>query len=163
MTAPGVGRTTDLCRDIAYAELAEVDARVFPYHLDVVASDVGDAVGSAGGWLYDRSRAGWLVTAFVPEHCDPRPLHILGVKTLSIDYWIVCSDRHPRGLAVAADVVADNSRARSAVFAALESGVTHISVWGSKRSCSLARRIDDGQHQLSAAARAFKSQAIAAI
>jgi hypothetical protein len=61
-----------------------VGAVSFPYQLDVVASDVTDIVRSAGGWLFDRARGGWEVTAFVPEDCDPRPLHILGVKTLSL-------------------------------------------------------------------------------
>jgi hypothetical protein len=95
----------------------------FPYQLDVVASDVTDIVRSAGGWLFDRARGGWEVTAFVPEGCDPRPLHILGVKTLSLTDWIGCDDRRPHALAVAANVVAGNSVARKTVFAALESGV----------------------------------------
>jgi hypothetical protein len=163
MTALGVDRTIDLCSEIARSEPERADARVFPYQLDVVATDVVDAVGSAGGWLFDRAREGWEVTAFVPENCDPRPLHILGVKTLSLDYWMFGGNRQPRALAIAADVVAGNSRVRTAVFAAVESGATQVSVWGSKRSCSLAQRIDDGHHQLSAAAKAFKSQAIAAI
>ena len=160
MTAPHVDRTTDLCSEIARSEPERGEPRVFPYQLDVVATDVVDAVGSAGGWLFDRAREGWEVTAFVPENCDPRPLHILGVKTLSLDYWIFGGNRQPRALAVAADVVAGNSRVRTAVFAAVESGATQVSVWGSKRSCSLAQRIDDGHHQLSAAAKAFKSQAM---
>jgi hypothetical protein len=162
MTGPDVERVTDLGSEIKRAGLDRVDARAFPYQLDVVASDVADAVESAGGWLFDRARAGWEVTAFVPENCDPRPLHILGVKTMAFDCWLVCDGRRPRALAVAADVVADNSRVRRAVFAAMESGVTQVSVWGSKRSCSFAQRIDNAQHQLSPAAKAFKSHATAA-
>jgi hypothetical protein len=161
MAAPDTERATDLCRNVERGT-ERVDARTYPYQLDVVASDVADVVGSAGGWLFDRARAGWEVTAFVPENCDPRPLHILGVKTLSLDYWITCGGRQPRALAVAAELVAGNSRVRRAVFAAVESGVSQVSVWGSKRSCSLAQRIDDAQHQLSAAAKVFKAQAVAA-
>lgn len=163
MTALDGHRTIDLCSANAPAKLEQLDARVFPYQLDVVATDLGDAVGSAGGWLFDHAQAGWEVTAFVPETCDPRPLHILGVKTLSLNHWISGRERQPRALAVAADLVAGNSRVRTAVFAAVECGATQVRVWGSKKLCSLAERIDDGHHQLSAAAKAFKSQAIAAV
>jgi hypothetical protein len=65
-------------------------------------------------------------------------------------------------LAVAANVVAGNSVARKTVFAALESGVIQVSAWGAKRSCRFAQRIDNVQHELRTAARAFKSQALAA-
>lgn len=163
MTAPHhVVRAIDLRGDLERTRRELVVANSHPYRLDVVAFDVADAVSSVGGWLFDLARAGWEVTAFVPEDCDPRPLHILGAKTLSLEDWIGSDDRRPRALAVAAGLVAGNSLVRGAVFAALRSGVTQVSVWGAKRSCSLAQCIDDAQHQLSAAAKAFKSQAVAA-
>ncbi len=33
------------------------------YLLDVTASDIADLVRSAGGWLFDRSMAGWTSTS----------------------------------------------------------------------------------------------------
>jgi hypothetical protein len=51
------------------------------YDLTVVATDVRDVVAGAGGWLYDRVRAGWKVTVVIPASSDARPLEVLGVRT----------------------------------------------------------------------------------
>jgi hypothetical protein len=53
------------------------------YQLDVTASDVADLVRSAGGWLFDRSMAGWDVNVVVTGGCDSLPLQILGVNVES--------------------------------------------------------------------------------
>ena len=55
------------------------------YQLDVTACDVADVVRHAGGWLYDRARAGWDVTVVVTGDCDVTPLRILGVRTERAD------------------------------------------------------------------------------
>src|SRR4051794_9208449 len=55
--------------------------RTGKYQLDVTADDVTDLVRSAGGWLYDRSKAGWDVNVVVTGGCNPLPLQILGVST----------------------------------------------------------------------------------
>ena len=54
------------------------------YDLTVVAADAGDAVVGAGGWLFDRVRAGWKVSVVVPASCDVRPLEILGVRAYAV-------------------------------------------------------------------------------
>jgi hypothetical protein len=54
--------------------------RLGKYQLDVTACDVVDVVRSAGGWLFDRSMAGWNVNVIMPGGCDPLPLQILGVN-----------------------------------------------------------------------------------
>jgi hypothetical protein len=50
------------------------DGAAVKYRLDVVASSPADVVGSIGGWLYDRVRAGWEVSVLLPQRCDSRPL-----------------------------------------------------------------------------------------
>jgi len=49
-------------RSIRTARTARVSGELARYRLDVVAASAADAVRSAGGWLYDRSMAGWEVT-----------------------------------------------------------------------------------------------------
>ena len=56
------------------------------YRLDVVAADVADVVKFAGGWLFDRAMAGWDVTVLVADHPDERPLQILGVQIVDLEY-----------------------------------------------------------------------------
>ena len=55
------------------------------YRLDVVAASVVDVVRFAGGWLFDRSMAGWDVTVLVADHPDDRPLQILGAQMLDLE------------------------------------------------------------------------------
>ena len=55
------------------------------YQLTVVAANMADVVGSAGGWLCDRARAGWDVNVLVADHQDARPLSILGATALDVD------------------------------------------------------------------------------
>ena len=50
------------------------------YQLTVVANSVADLVGSAGGWLCDKARAGWDVKVVLTGDGDPRPVAILGAS-----------------------------------------------------------------------------------
>ena len=58
------------------------DSGSVKYRLDVVASSAADVVGSIGGWLYDRVRAGWDVNVLLAQECDDRPLQILGMHAV---------------------------------------------------------------------------------
>ncbi|PRC46591.1 hypothetical protein C6A85_89305, partial [Mycobacterium sp. ITM-2017-0098] len=55
------------------------------YDLTVIAQDVDSVVASAGGWLCDRMRAGWQVTARVPAAHDAQALRILGVRAEPVE------------------------------------------------------------------------------
>lgn len=55
------------------------------YDLTVLATDTADIVAGAGGWLFDRVRAGWKVGALIGASSDARPLDILGVRTHPVD------------------------------------------------------------------------------
>jgi len=134
------------------------------YRLDVVAPSVVEVVTNAGGWLFDRVMAGWDVTVLVAEHPDDRPLQILGAQTLDLEYALASMDRRPRPqtLAVAADIFADDSRVRQWVLQALDHGLTEVTLWGETWPAELDDSGDSVKHRLSAAARAFKAQALAA-
>jgi hypothetical protein len=134
------------------------------YRLDVVAPTVLDAVEFAGGWLYDRSMAGWDVTVLVRDFGDIRPLEILGAQVRDLESVLESwTDRpHPQTVAVAADLFARDARVRDGVLGALDQGLTEVTLWGEHLPAELDRTIDPVLHELSAAARAFKAQALTA-
>jgi hypothetical protein len=135
------------------------------YRLDIVSPNVRDAVRFAGGWLYDRSMAGWDVTVLVADTADDvRPLEILGATVLALqpvlESW---ADRpHPQTVAVAAELIDGDERVRRHVRTALDHGRTEVTLWGERCPADLDDDVDAVHHELSAAARAFKAQALAA-
>ncbi len=134
------------------------------YRLDVVAGDVADVVRFAGGWLFDRAMAGWDVTVLVADYPDDRPLQILGVQTLDLEYALASAGHRPppQTLAAAADLFDCDPRVRQGVLQALDQGATEVTLWGRTWPVELDSHIDLVEHRLSAAAQAFKGQALAA-
>ena len=63
---------------------------------------------------------------------------------------------------MAADLFDRDSRVRNSVLTALEQGATEVTLWGDGLPAELDESVDSVQHQLSAAARGFKAQALAA-
>lgn len=135
------------------------------YRLDVVAASVADVVTCAGGWLCDRVMAGWDVTVLVGGHDDLRPIHVLGADTLNLESALAMWAHRPRPhtLAVSMDLVASDSRIRRGVLEALDHGTTEVTLWGENWPAELNRTIGCVEHRLSAAARAFKAQALGAL
>jgi hypothetical protein len=134
------------------------------YRLDVIASSPADVVRSVGGWLYDRVRAGWHVNVLLPQHCDSRPLEILGMHALDLDAQapLVSSEHEVRGLAVSADMYAADARIQRAVLCALDRWMTEVTLWHDDWPLAVGTRTTPVQHVLSGAARAFKRHALAA-
>jgi hypothetical protein len=134
------------------------------YRLDVVAPNVPEVVKFAGGWLVDRVMAGWDVTVLISTGEDTRPLEILGVATFDLESALqMWADRpHPQTVAVAADLFASDERVRRGVLNALDHGLTEVTLWGERCPEELDDTVGSVRHQLSAAARAFKAQALAA-
>ena len=134
------------------------------YRLDVVAANAADAVRFAGGWMYDRVMAGWDVTVLLADRTDERPLQILGVATSDLEsalaFWV--ERPHPQTVAVAADLFASDERVRQGVLGALEQGLTEVTLWGDSWPAELDDSVGPAAHHLSAAARAFKTQALTA-
>lgn len=134
------------------------------YRLDVVAATVTDAVRFAGGWLFDRSMAGWDVSVLVADHPDDRPLQIVGAQVLDLEEALASAQVRPRpqALAAAADLFGCDSRVRQGVLQALDHGVTEVTLWGENWPAELDDSVGLVQHRLSMAARTFKAQALAA-
>jgi hypothetical protein len=134
------------------------------YRLDVVAPTVVDAVSFAGGWMYDRVMAGWDVTVLVGSDEDARPLEILGAEVRDLESVLEAwEDRpHPQTVAVAAELFDSDPRVHQHVLNALEQGATEVTLWGKRLPAELDESVDSVEHHLSAAARAFKIQALAA-
>ncbi len=134
------------------------------YRLDIVAPTVLDAVRFAGGWIYDRVTAGWDVTVLVGSDESVRPLQILGADTIDLESVLASWQErpHPQTVAVAADLFGRDERVRAGVLGALEQGATEVTLWGQNLPPELDSSVDSVQHRLSAAARAFKAQALAA-
>lgn len=138
-------------------------ASINRHQLTVLAAGMADLVRCSGGWLYDRSRAGWDVRVLVDECRDVRPLTILGATPLTVDPKSVLDDASRGGaLAVSADLLRIDARLRDQVLTLLTTGATEVTVWGESWPDELGRRVDPAQHRLSVAARAFKAHALVA-
>jgi hypothetical protein len=135
--------------------------RVGRYELDVIGAGVADVIACAGGWLFDRVMAGWDVTVAVPHGLDTAPLRILGVRTVALD--AVVDSRPPtRALAVAGPMCNADDLVRDVVGVALSSARAEVTLWGDAWIPALGSRGAAVRHELSSAARVFKTQAVTA-
>lgn len=139
--------------------------RLGKYQLDVTACDVVDVVRSAGGWLFDRSMAGWDVTVHLNSEChDLRPLHIIGVNTepppADDDAG---APARALALAASAAVVAADPQLRNDLLRAMKRGIGDVLLWGNSWPAGVERGVELVEHELSAAARAFKGHALTAL
>lgn len=130
----------------------------------VVAPTMVEAIRSAGGWLFDSAMTGWDVMVLVAEPGDYRPLRILGARAADLEAAVTSPVHGPRPhvLAVDAELVESDVRVRRLVLKSLEHGLTEVRVWGEKWPSDLDSEIGSVRHRLSVAARAFKTQALAA-
>jgi hypothetical protein len=133
------------------------------YRLVVVAPRTAEVVRFAGGWLFDRAMAGWDVTVLTADHTDPRPLRILGARAVDLEDALATPGPGPRPQAVAvrADLYRCDARVRRMVLDAAGEGRTEVRLWG-ERWPAEPGGAGAVRHRLSAAARAFKAQALAA-
>lgn len=138
-------------------------ARVVLQHdMTVIASTVTDVVASAGGWLFDRRMAGWQVNVLLSDRAGDRALRILGATALDLDGGLdAIADDPERAatLAVAADVYAADQRVRRFVSTS-DRRRAEVALWG--ETDSLGQSVSAVSYRLSAAARAFKAQALMA-
>ena len=164
MVARSIDTTDPGVQSVGEVDHTRANGLDIRYRLDVVAPSALEVVTHAGGWLFDRVMAGWDVTVFIADHADVRPLQILGTQTLGLDCAFAPRDDRPRpqALAVATDLFGTDLRVRRGVLKALDRELTEVTLWGEARSSELDETTDSVQHQLSAAARVFKAQALAA-
>ncbi|WP_156618581.1 hypothetical protein [Mycobacterium sp. 852013-51886_SCH5428379] len=134
------------------------------YRLDVLGADAGDVVRAAGGWLFDRALAGWAVGVWLIDTRDLRALTVLGARVYPfVDAPApAAEDEVVAGLAVAGGLVATEHAVGALVADALRTGSTEVVSWG--EPCpKLGGRSTVVRYQPSAAARAFKRQALIAL
>lgn len=128
----------------------------------VVARSPVDIVRMAGGWMVDQVFVGWEVMVLTEGRADPA-MRILGARCHDLECALGSeeSGRWPTAVAVDPDLYDSDERIRRVVNAALESGVSDCRFW----SDPAAPDEEDAavRHRLSAAARAFKAQALAAL
>jgi len=132
------------------------------YHLTVLAADLADLVEGAGGYVFDRARAGWDVSVRIPACRDLRPLVILGATPMPDAADVLAGVPRDGALAVSAKLLRDDPRVRGYVFGRVRAGDADLTAWGTEWPDSLGDRIAVTTHSLSVAARAFKAQALAA-
>ncbi|OMC42926.1 hypothetical protein A5745_11175 [Mycobacterium sp. IS-2888] len=153
---------------IATERATRADDEYLRYRLDVFAAGAADVVQSAGGWLFDRARAGWSVSVLIARGCDTRPLRILGLQALDLNTksaleLVSTASRMPgHSLAVSAEVLTGDVRIRDTVFEALDHQPTEVALWGEGWPSGVNRTMATVQHVLSPAARVFKGYALAA-
>jgi hypothetical protein len=123
-------------------------------------------VRHVGGWLFDQVMAGWDVTVLTADDRDHRPLRILGARTADLETALSSPARGlgpwPQAIAVRADLAGSDERVRQIVLAALDGSLAEVMLWGGECPADLGGRAGQSWHRLSAAARAFKAQALAA-
>ena len=134
------------------------------YELHVIASAVDDVVRSVGGWLFDRVRAGWTVNVLVPRDCDPRSLHILGVRVFELESTLALLVRTTAtgSLAVSSEIFSSHPELCNHIAATLRHQHSEVTFWGSGIPAALTHGLATAIHRLSTAAVAFKSQALLA-
>lgn len=134
------------------------------HRLAVVAPDAADVIRHAGGWLFDRSAAGWEVTVLVADSADVAPLQILGATVLDLRQALAGPGHEiwPVAVAVSAASYRAEPLVRAGVLDCLDRGLTETAVWGGDLPEELAGRLAPSYHRVSLAARAFKSCALAA-
>jgi hypothetical protein len=136
-----------------------------------LAPRTADVVQVAGGWLCDQVLAGWDVTVVTADHAehadheDQRALRILGVRGHDLELALASPVQLGaclQAIVVQAELYAADERVRRMVRAAAQAGRTEIRLWGGACPAGFADQADLVSHRLSAAARAFKAQALAA-
>jgi hypothetical protein len=132
--------------------------------LTVIAPTGAEAVGCAGGWLFDQVMEGWAVSVAAADRGDRRPLDILGVRPCQLDAVFAASALGPcpQAIAVPADLYRADDRVRRLILGAAEAGGTEIRLWGDAWPADFDGGATTVPHRLSLAARAFKAQALAA-
>ncbi|WP_319435645.1 hypothetical protein [Mycobacterium sp. RTGN5] len=133
------------------------------YRLTVLGASVADVVSCAGGWLFDRATMGWDIAVAIAECPDDRPIRILGSRLIDFNQALSKSALadSPHAVAVAVGLYERDARVRRYADRQIAGRQTEVAMWGRDWPTELYR-LRPMEHHLSAAAQAFKSQAMAA-
>ncbi|MBB5915598.1 hypothetical protein BJY24_004510 [Nocardia transvalensis] len=151
-------------RDIYSAPRRRARGRRRPqrYRLAVVAPSAADVIRHVGGWLFDRTYAGWEVIVLVSDSSNARPLGILGATVLDLETSLATPVHGvwPNAVAVDARTYLADGRVRDGVHECLDRGLAEVSLWGDGLPGELNSRIEPVEHRVSVAGRAFKACAL---
>ncbi|GBE64499.1 hypothetical protein MFM001_09610 [Mycobacterium sp. MFM001] len=137
------------------------ESRATPYRLAVLGANEPDVVWAAGGLLYDGSVRGWNITVYLAECRDDRPLRILGVNSELLDGFSSEAQR-PDAIIASSGLFGENNVVRAYFEDTSRPNRADVAVWGGERPLNPRRGAQQLEHRLSAAARAFKVQAMIA-
>lgn len=148
------------------ARRTSADGEVLRHRLDVFAARPHDVVQTAGGWLFDRVMAGWQVNVMLPgdgrgEGGD-RSLRILGVQVLDLEFELDPSAPLSQSLAVSGEAFVAHECLREKMRKAMGNRLVEVALWGQGWPLGIDRALVRTEYRLSAAARAFKGQALRA-
>ncbi|XVQ14939.1 hypothetical protein ACQP1W_21075 [Spirillospora sp. CA-255316] len=132
----------------------------------MVTPNTAEVVRFAGGWLFDRVMAGWDATVYRADEDedDDRPLRIIGARAAGLEQ-VVAPLPHgaaPQAIAVHTEIYNRDARVRRMVLDALGDRSARVSLWGDLRTAGGDEGSCSVLYRLSAAARAFKAEALAA-
>lgn len=133
--------------------------------LTALAPGLAEVVRCAGGWLFDQVMAGWDVTVVTADACDERALRILGASWCHLEKALAAPVAGPclEAVALNTGLYVGEERVRRLVLKAAEANGAEIRLWGDAWPDDFDDRASDVSHELSIAARAFKSQALKAV
>lgn len=144
------------------ARRTSADDEVLRHRLDVFAARPDDVVQTAGGWLFDRVMAGWQVSVMLPAGSEDRSLRILGVQLLDLESELNPSAPLSQSLAVSSEAFIAHECLREKMRKAMGNRLVEVALWGQGWPLGIDRGLVRTDYQLSAAARAFKGQALRA-
>jgi hypothetical protein len=130
------------------------------YRLVAVASTVSDVVLNAGGYLFDNAASGWDITVYIEDWAHRRALQILGVTPAQLGNIraLKPEDECPQVIVISAALSAPRTAIGRYVRSAIDRHA-ELAMWGPAEPTSTRQAVD---HHLSAAACAFKQQALIA-
>jgi hypothetical protein len=130
------------------------------YRLEVMTRCAADAVRCVGGWIFDRAMQGFDVDVLLPHRADARPLEILGANIRELSPAASNGRQAPGPLTIVISTDLWSQDMHPCMHAGLHTRTPQIFFWGDTGPAELPG--DPVQHHLSAAARAFKAQALIA-
>ncbi|MFV8047936.1 hypothetical protein [Mycobacterium sp. 48b] len=157
-----------LDRPVGLAPVA--DARVHARHRDlrfrlaVLAHSVQEAVESAGGLICDRAMNGWHVTVVATDLRHANSMQILGADVVDFNEALSVRGRgpQPHALALSVGLLREQPQVRNELMDTIKQGRTEVAMWGSEWPSEMEGLVTSVEHRLTAAALAFKAQALLA-
>ncbi|MCG7581191.1 hypothetical protein MHN82_13490 [Mycolicibacterium sp. OfavD-34-C] len=128
----------------------------------VLADDGADVVEAAGGLLFDRASAGWIVDVRTALPAEDTAFRILGVPVGTLADAAEARDEWPDALVVSGKLHSQDAAVRDLFLEAASHAGTEVAMWGGRWPRDLGQGVVRVQHRLSLAAVAFKSHAMAA-